>query len=57
VTLNLSDTRHGEAWDRYLTEDDNEWTGSGGDYTCDFGGSGSTGEVYVRLVTIRIDFV
>jgi hypothetical protein len=55
VTLNLSDTRHGEAWERYLTEDDNEWTESGGDYTCDFGGS--DGQVYVRLVTIRIDFV
>jgi len=57
VTLDLEDTRHDEAWDRYLTEDDNEWTSSGGTYTCDFGGSGSTGQVYVRLVTIRIEFV
>jgi len=57
VTLELDGTRHGEAWDRYLTEDDNEWSESGGTYTCDFGGSGSTGQVYVRLVTIRIDFV
>jgi len=57
VTLKLDGTRHGEAWDRYLTESDNEWSESGGTYTCDFGGSGSTGQVYVRLVTIRIDFV
>lgn len=57
VTLELDDTRHDEAWDRYLTEDGNEWQGSGGDYACDFGGSGDRGQVIVRLVQIRINFV
>jgi hypothetical protein len=53
VTVNLSDTRHGEAWERHLVEDGN-WQGSGGDYACDFGGS--TGTVYVRVVTLRVTF-
>jgi len=56
VTLNLSDTRHEDAWDRYLTEDGNQWRGSGGDYVCDFGGAGDRGQVIVRLVRIRITF-
>jgi len=56
VTLNLSDTRHGEAWERYLTEEDNEWEADGGgDFTCRLGGDG--GQVIVRQVTIRISVV
>ncbi len=56
VTLNLSNTRHGEAWERYLTEDDNQWEADGGgDFTCRLGGDG--GQVIVRLVTIDISVV
>lgn len=57
VEIEITDSRFEEGWAEYFDSDDNDWEYSGGVATCDFGGSGNTGTVFVRRTIIDIDFI